>query len=354
MKKNLAFLPRLIFLCFIFWMLSSAFLKNTNLVSRLTMIPFMICILASVLQTFFLMKNDYKYVDIFRKVYAGSFLTYGIGFLIVWSILMIKENHFLSILFTIPFWIFLIYFIWKIFGKKKISKKRTNLQKHTKVTSTKTTTSMVPILFVSMFLVIGLGLLFFGIKGTYELNKKSKNYEETEAYYSDYEIYSSNRKETMYRLIYTYTVRDIEYEITTDYGTNVIPKLGSKRTIKYNPDNPEEAFLVGSNTQMVLIFMGILFTMVPLIFLSQMLSIFDKLKKLKIDVVGFIVGLVFTIMGLGMIYMMGGSFSITQILKDYSSVYIIPISILTLFVIVGIFLMVKSIWIAFQKEGGNL
>ena len=187
------------------------------------MIPFLICIIASVLQTFFLMKNDYKYVDIFRKVYAGSFLTYGIGFLIVWSILMIKENHFLSIIFTIPFWIFLIYFIWKIFGKKKISKKRTNLQKHTKVTSTKTTTSMVPILFVSMFLVIGLGLLFFGIKGTYELNKKSKNYEETEAYYSDYEIYSSIRKETLYRLIYNYTVSDIEYDITTDYGSYVIP-----------------------------------------------------------------------------------------------------------------------------------
>lgn len=267
---------------------------------------------------------------------------------------MIKENHFFSVLFTIPFWLFLVFFIRKIFGKKEISKKASNFLKQTKVISTKTTTSMVPILFVSLFLVIGLGLLFFGIKGTYELNKKSKNYQQTEAYYSDYEIYSSDRKGTTYRLIYTYTVRGFEYEIATDYGTNVIPKLGSKRTIKYNPRNPEEAFLVGGNTQMILIFMGILFTMVPLIFLGQMLSIFDKLKNLKIDVVGFIVGLVFTIMGLGMIYMMGGSFSIPQILKDYSSVYIIPISILILFVIVGIFLMVKSIWIAFQKEGGNL
>lgn len=353
MKKILTFLPRFIFLCFIFIILSSTFLKNTNLVSRLTMIPFIICILASILQTVFLVKDNYKYVDIFRKVYAGSFLTYGIGFLIVWSILMIKENHFFSVLFTIPFWLFLVFFIRKIFGKKEISKKASNSLKQTKVISTKTTTSMVPILFVSLFLVIGLGLLFFGIKGTYELNKKSKNYQQTEAYYSDYEIYSSDRKGTTYRLIYTYTVRGFEYEIATDYGTNVIPKLGSKRTIKYNPRNPEEAFLVGGNTQMILIFMGILFTMVPLIFLGQMLSIFDKLKNLKIDVVGFIVGLVFTIMGLGMIYMMGGSFSIPQILKDYSSVYIIPIRILILFVIVGIFLMVKSIWIAFQKEGGN-
>ena len=62
-----------------------------------------------------------------------------------------------------------------------------------------------------------------------------------------------------YKLTYIYEVDDIQYSITTDYGTNYIPEENSIREVKYNPSNPEEALLVGTNNSNSLIYFGLFF-----------------------------------------------------------------------------------------------
>ena len=197
-------------------------------------------------------------------------------------------------------------------------------------------------------MVIGVVMLYFGISGVYKLNNKTKDFKETTGYFTDYTIYSVDRDGTTYKLIYSYTVDGKQYTISSDFGTGTIPNKGSTKTIKYNPNNPRNAVIVGVNSQTFLIFIGLLFTFVPLIMILGFFRIFDKVK-LKVDLMGIFIGIFFSVMGLGIIYiyMLVGSFSILDMLSSYSN-YLVPCIISILFIIVGLFMIIKSIF--FNKK----
>lgn len=145
-------------------------------------------------------------------------------------------------------------------------------------------------LLIGSCLVIGVVMLYFGISGVYKLNNKTKNFKETTGYFTDYTIYSVDRDGTTYKLIYSYTVDGKQYTISSDFGTGTIPNKGSTKTIKYNPNNPRNAVIVGVNSQTFLIFIGLLFTFVPLIIILGFFRIFDKVK-LKVDLMGIFIGI---------------------------------------------------------------
>lgn len=67
-------------------------------------------------------------------------------------------------------------------------------------------------------------------------------------------------------MTYIYKVDGKEYSITTDYGTNYIPDENSSREIKYNPNNPKEAVITGTNSKNSLIYFGAFFTFGALTF----------------------------------------------------------------------------------------
>ena len=145
-------------------------------------------------------------------------------------------------------------------------------------------------LLIGSCLVIGVVMLYFGISGVYKLNNKTKNFKETTGYFTDYTIYSVDRDGATYKLIYSYTVDGKQYTISSDLGTGIIPNKGSTKTIKYNPNNPRNAVIVGVNSQTFLIFIGLLFTFVPLIIILGFFRIFDKVK-LKVDLMGIFIGI---------------------------------------------------------------
>ena len=90
-----------------------------DITSKIVLIPFLICSIAILYSTLASILNKDIIVKLMKKIYVIGFLTFWIGFLIFFTYSIIKqENDYSMILFTIPFWLFAIYIIYKEFIKK--------------------------------------------------------------------------------------------------------------------------------------------------------------------------------------------------------------------------------------------
>ena len=144
---------------------------------------------------------------------------------------------------------------------------------------------MIPLMVIIPFLgiilifpTIGLVLTIMGILLNVNANKISKNYVEVIGYYKD-KIYASTDDGTkLYNLEYLYTVNGDQYVIETDYITNIIPKYGSEKKIKYNPENPSEAIISGFNSYYIMIITGIGFLIISSILIIPMTISHVKIK----------------------------------------------------------------------------
>lgn len=200
------------------------------------------------------------------------------------------------------------------------------------------------LLFISIFILVGVVLLFFGVKSTYSRMEKTKNYVSIEGTFVGSNIYSSDDDGTTYTLTYSYRVNGNKYEISTDYGTGSVPDIGTKKTIKYNPNNPHEAIISGMGSNGFLLIMGFMFVAIPLIILFT--SIINREPNTGSAVhqklLSIIIGSVFSIIGGAFYYIMcssGNSLSIISALKANGFWVIIPI----LFMIIGIYVIIASI-----------
>lgn len=309
--------------------LTNIYIKTPN--GKLIMLPFMICSYALTIKYIFLLFDKNKYARLFNKVYSIGFLLFMFGFLIYWCYRCIIDKEYSMLLFSVPFWFMGIYIIKKKFrnnNEVKENNKKLNFP------------IVISCLLVGVCLVSGILMLFFGIRDTYKLNKKIKNYLITDGYYYDYDIYSSDKDGTTYKLIYKYTIDNKEYTILTDYGTNYIPENNSIRKVKYNPDNPEKAILVGSNSKKGLIYAGAFFTFGALTFVIGGLSILGVFDKVKIDVVRTYIGSLFAIIGVGVVLVQNGTtLSFTETIKDMGLWVLIPI----MFMVVGIHQVIQGL-----------
>ena len=200
------------------------------------------------------------------------------------------------------------------------------------------------IIFPLIFVLIGITLLFFGVKSTYSMMEKTKNYVSVEGTFIGSSIYSSDDDGTKYKLTYSYRVSGNKYEISTNYGTGVVPDIGTKKNIKYNPDNPSEAIITGLGSNGLLLLLGFMFTTIPLI---PLLSIFVNSNnfissKVKEKIFGIYLGTVFIILGGACYYMMcygSDSLSIIYAFKTTGFWIIIPV----IFIVLGIYIVTASI-----------
>ena len=241
------------------------------------------------------------------------------SFLILFIITVISNKNYSLLIGFILFWLFVVVLLKnKIFGKDN---------------------KKLILLFLSVIILIGLNMLYLGISDLI----KNNNYVETIGYFVDYEIYKSDESTTTYKLIYSYIVNEKKYTVTTDYGTDVIPKEGSSRTIKYDPDNPSKAIILGSNSVVALLLSGFIATIVPLIIIVSMSTkIKEKFINLNIDIATLLIGNAFLITGLTILYMVTGTFSIIEIYKLSSSDDLMLYLILLSFIIFGILTIIKS------------
>lgn len=340
MKKGIyisQIIRNLIIIIFLSWV----FLNNIGFM-KFMVIPFIICLIISITKNICLLVGKDKYANIFNKLYAIVFLLFAFSFLIFWCYTVIKNNNYIALIFTIPFWILGIYFIRKYFFKKK-EKEISN-----KSNSKFNTTIIIPCFLVFSVLVLGFFCLIIGIKDTYHINKTTKDYYTTTGYFKDYEIFDSSEKlehnryktHTTYRLIYSYEVDNKEYTIKTDYGNGYIPDTNSTRKIKYNPNNPSEAVLMGTNRNNGLIYFGTFFILGGMIFVLIFLQTKGIFDKIKIDIIGTYAGVVFTIIGIGIILIQNGiTSSFLETIKVMKFWILIPF----IFIVIGIILTIKSL-----------
>ncbi len=342
MKKT-QFTTNIIRAVFIFILLILVFTKNEQLGLRIMIASFLLLTICYIAENVCNLINKPLGAKTFHKIFVIIFLLFGFVFLIVWSYEWIKEKQYLPLLFTILFWIFEIYMIRRyLLGIKSTPKQ---IQKKYKFDFR---------IVVSCFLVFGVlfsGIicLVIGIKDTYHISKITKNYLTTTGYFKDYEIYDSYEKRehnrtkthTTYRLIYTYKIDDKEYTITTDYGSGNIPEINSIRKIKYNPNNPSEAILIGTNRNNGLIYFGAFFILGGMVFILIFLYAKGVFDKVKVNIIGLYIGIVFLVVGIGIIaFQMGEVSSLMEAIKRMRFWILIPI----MFIIIGVFQIVKCLF----------
>ena len=308
-----------------------SFISN-NIFINFMFIPFIICISSDIVKNILLLKGENVNNRLFEKIFIIGFLSYVFLFLILWTGLSILSKDYSLIIVSIPFWIIGIFLV-----RKKLLGKETKLFKKFNFKQ------VFLYLFLSLFILIGIVMLYFGISNSFKNFSKTNNYVKIIGYFVDYEIYDSDEDGTTYKLIYSYNVNNKEYTVSIDYGTNMIPKEGSSRTIKYNPSNPSEAIISGGSSEILLLLIGIMFTMIPfVIFINMSPKIKKKLDNLNFNVTTLLIGIVFLIIAFMALYMMAGTFSIIEMYKSFSLNYLIPYLILLMFIIVGILLIIGS------------
>ena len=308
-----------------------SFISN-NIFINFMFIPFIICISSDIVKNILLLKGENVNNRLFEKIFIIGFLSFVFLFLILWTGLSILSKDYSLIIVSIPFWIIGIFLV-----RKKLLGKETKLFKKFNFKQ------VFLYLFLSLFILIGIVMLYFGISNSFKNFSKTNNYVKIIGYFVDYEIYDSDEDGTTYKLIYSYNVNNKEYTVSTDYGTNMIPKEDSSRTIKYNPSNPSEAIISGGSSEILLLLIGIMFTMIPfVIFINMSPKIKEKLDNLNFNVTTLLIGIVFLIIGFMALYMMTGTFSIIEMYKSFSLNYLIPYLILLMFIIVGILLIIGS------------
>ena len=157
-------------------------------------------------------------------------------------------------------------------------------------------------LMIVICLIIGILLTVWGISGKISVSRRTADYESVIGHYIGYEVYSEgregrDRETSTYALVYEYEVAGETYTRKTDYGTGVIPEIGSEREVLYDPADPSVSVLAGSSSHTALIFGGVLFIVVPLVFIMFSLAANGRFAAASIDIAGVTVGAALFICG---------------------------------------------------------
>ena len=189
---------------------------------------------------------------------------------------------------------------------------------------------IIPILLVAACFLSGVFIFILGVKGSISLNNKTKNYETTVGYLSDYGVYSDSEvkngkvKNATYYLVYTYEVDGQSYTVSTDYGQGKVPEYGTTKEIKYNPDSPDKAVVTGVNGNRFMIFFGLFFMLGSSVFIWIGLYVFD-IVKFNAKAFELFIGGIFVLFGYGFLYMMGDSFNPKSAFELYGVPAVIPV-----------------------------
>lgn len=211
---------------------------------------------------------------------------------------------------------------------------------------------LIPKILVILCLFVGFGLFVEGSIEKARFHKRTKGYESVEGYYVDNELYSKAErtgrryKKATYSMIYVYTVDGQNYTVKTDYGTGVLPEYGSMKTIRYNPSNPAEAVVSGTNGPIIMIFIGLMFLLIPSVFVFFTLEMKGLFKRIRINVMDIVAGGVLALVGGGFICIIADGFSLRRLWALAGPVSLIPLMLL----VVGVMVVFRGLFGQKEKE----
>ena len=165
------------------------FVKTQN--GKLVLLPFLVCSFASLGKNMAVAIEKPNSSKIFDKIFIGSFSVFWFGILIYWCYVSIKRENYVLPLFSIPFWMVGIALVKKSFFTTKKDTK--SLKRKVKLNYKIIGGSIL----VLITFLMGVILLFFGIKDTYVFNQETKHYIATNGYYLDYDVSDSDPDGTL-------------------------------------------------------------------------------------------------------------------------------------------------------------
>lgn len=136
----------------------------------------------------------------------------------------------------------------------------------------------------ALFIVVGLLMLNVWMREVIIHHQTSRNYAEVTGSVINVETYLSEDRK-LYLPIYMYTVDDVNYTVKPKYKTETPFLRGETRIIKYHPNNPKKAIVLGSKPQTAILIPAIIFLFTPWFFVL-LIALEDKDKyKHKIDII---------------------------------------------------------------------
>ena len=145
-----------------------------------------------------------------------------------------------------------------------------------------------------IIMVIGIGMMIVGIWMAAVRIHKDNYYGLATGKVTGSSYYENSDDERMYSAIYAYSVDDTEYELEDDDTSKVPPQVGKKVEIRYNPDQPEDAYVDGKPLPgSILMSIGIIMIMLSILaFVKMRKGQMSDERKLVIELLTGIIMLV--------------------------------------------------------------
>ena len=122
-----------------------------------------------------------------------------------------------------------------------------------------------------IIMVIGIGIMIVGIWMAADRMHKNNYYGFATGKVTGYSYYENSDDEKMYSASYSYTVEDTEYELEDDDASKVPPQMGKTVEIRYDPVQPEDAYVGGKPLPgSVLLSIGITMIMLSILAFMKM------------------------------------------------------------------------------------
>ena len=130
------------------------------------------------------------------------------------------------------------------------------------------------ILISSIFVIVGIIVLFFSVKNIKTYNEKKATFTEATAKVIDY----AHDDEGLQAIIVEYNINGVTYKKQSNVYSNMPKSIGTEVGIYYNPNNPADAIWKNDSTNIIMPLLGGIFTVVGLI------AMFFSVKQNKSDI----------------------------------------------------------------------
>ena len=131
-----------------------------------------------------------------------------------------------------------------------------------------------------IFTTAGIIMIFFSISTIKTYNEKNEKYIETNATVVDY----AYDNDGLQAIIVEYSVNRQKYRKQSNSYSNMPKSIGTEVSIKYNPNNPQDAIWTNDSTNIILPILASIFTIVGIIIVIKALKDLQNNKIVESNV----------------------------------------------------------------------
>lgn len=133
------------------------------------------------------------------------------------------------------------------------------------------------VLFGLIFAIVGIALLCFAVSSIKTYNEKNETFVETTSRVVDYKY----NDERLQAIVVEYVVDGQTYQKVSNSYSNMPKSIGTEVSIRYNPNNPQDAIWTSDSTNIVLPIIGVVFILAGVIVVIYSIKNGKKQKMLE-------------------------------------------------------------------------